>query len=157
MIRTMAQILDKGSKAEIHAAVETALSHSNESPFWAQKVLPLIDAILSVLVPLRDQKLLFTPEGHHVETLDAALILRWCDLYCLRSLAFTLQRSNTARSLQGTRCDAESAQTYQLLDLDILGSYLSSYMVNLENEMVDFPITHYNLHLGITDLVKKLL
>ncbi len=155
MIRTLSQILQNGTTPQIRGALEAALKNSNESPFWSAKIMPLIDALLSVLVPLRDQNLLFDPEGKGLLALDGAALLRWCDLYSLRTLAFTLQRSNAKGTLIGTKIDPK--HPYTPIDLSTLGSYLSGYMVNLENDMVDFPIAHYNVHIGLGDIIANLL
>ena len=69
-------------------------------------------------------------------------------------LAFTLAKSNDAGKLLRTKITSEN---YQPIDLEILGKYLSSYSVNLENEMVDFPVTNYNLHIGMMTLLTKIL
>jgi hypothetical protein len=153
----MNQLFESGSEKEILDALHVSLKNSNESPFWSEKSMPFIEAILSVLIPLREQNLLFNPEGVPQSTLSSALFLRWCDLYSLRALAFILQKSNTTGTLKSTQYDALACQKYIPINLEVLGSYLSSYMIDLENEMVDFPITHYNLHVGITDLIKKLV
>ncbi len=157
MIRSMNQLLQSATKKEILDAIEVALKNSSESPFWAEKVIPLSDAILSVLLELREQNLLFNPEGIPQESLHVELFLRWCDLYSLRFLAFTLQKSNDAKELKNTKYDSLTCKNYKELDLEKLGSYLSSYKVDLENMMVDFPVTNYNLHVGIHDVLKKLL
>jgi hypothetical protein len=157
MIRTMSQLFESGSETEILDALHVSLKNSNESPFWTEKTIPFAQAILSVLIPLREQHLLFSPEGTPESTLSATLFLKWCDLYSLRALAFILQKSNTAEILRSTQYDIASCEKYEPINLEVLGSYLSSYMVDLENEMADFPITHYNLHIGIADLIKKLL
>lgn len=157
MIRTMNQLFESGSEKEILDALHVSLKNSNESPFWSEKSTPFVKAILSVLIPLREQNLLFNPEGEAQDTLSSALFLRWCDLYSLRSLAFILQKSNAAGVLKSTQYDPSRCENYTPINLEILGSYLSSHMIDLENEMVDFPITHYNLHVGISDLIKKLV
>ncbi len=157
MIQTINQIFQSASEEEILAAMKIALENSNESPFWSEKVIPFSQAILSVLIPLREQNLLFTPEGKPQEELSTQLFLQWCDLYSLRSLAFTLQKSNVNAVLQNTQYNSLTCKDYKAVNLEQLGAYLSSFMIDLENEMVDFPITHYNLHVGVTDLIKKLL
>lgn len=157
MFKTMRQLLSDGTADEIIGAMRLSLDKSDEAPFWSEKTLPYVEAILSALLPLRDQGLLFTPEGRPQEEMTPALLLSWCDLLSLKSLAFTLQKSNEQSKLVRTRYDEEHAKSYQLIDLDRLGSYLSSYTVNLENEAEDFPIAHYNLHIGITDVIRKLL
>jgi hypothetical protein len=157
MLRTFAQILAEDDLSAITSTLETALEHADESPFWAQKVPPFAEAVLSVLVPLRDQGLLFDPEGNPKARLDAALVLRWCDLVSLKTLAFTLQKSNDAGKLLRTKHDGDTAGTYRPVDLGTLAAYLATCSVDLENEQLDFPIAQYNLHLGIADILKKLM
>lgn len=150
----MTTLLKSGNLAEILGAISATLERSDEAPFWRQKTLPFVEAILSVLIPLREQKLLFDPEGNAHETLTPALFLRWCDLMSLKTLAFTLAKSNDQKKLVRTKI---TAQTYQPIDLEILGKYLSGYTINLEDESIDFPIRNYNLHIGISDLISKIL
>lgn len=154
ILHTMDTLLKSGESSAILGAVSTALDRSDEAPFWRQKSLPFCEAIVSVLIPLREQHLLFDPEGNPHSELTPALFLRWCDLFSLRTLAFTLAKSNEAGELLRTKIDTEN---YQPIDLEILGKYLSGYSVNLENEMVDFPVTNYNLHIGMTSLLTKIL
>ena len=157
MIRTIEQIFDTASAEEIVKLIEANLATKNESPFWVEKVIPLCRAILSVLIPLREQKLLFNPEGNAYETLTPELFLRYTDLANLKWLAFTLQKSNDTGSLQRTKYSEVDAGKYQPLELGELAAYLSGYVVNLEDEWLDFPIAHYNVHIGVGDLIKKLL
>jgi hypothetical protein len=152
----MPSLLVSGDASAILGAVETALQRSEEAPFWSQKTLPYVQALLSVLIPLRNQKLLFDPEGNPREELTPELFLRWCDLLSLKTLAFTLAKSNEEENLVRTKIPA-AASAYHPIDLEILGKYLSGYSVNLEDEWADFPITHYNLHIGITSLITKIL
>jgi len=157
MIRTMTQLLETASKKEILSAMEAALNNTNESPFWAKRVIPFTEAVLSVLVPLRDQNLLFTPEGIPEENLNKALFIGWCDLVSLKSLAFTLQKSNLANALVRTKIDTETASRYENIDLEQLATYLSNNSIHLENEVEDFPIANYNLHVGVTGVITQLL
>lgn len=131
---------------EITEVLSKELKLRNEQAFWGDKVIPFTKAILSVLIPLRDTNKLFTPEGESVDELTPELFLRWSDFVSLKSLAFTIQRSN---KLEGEfKTD---------IDLKILGDYLSHYNVNLEDELLDFPISHYNLHQGVSNVIKSLL
>jgi len=157
VLHSMSSLLRTGESSAILSAVSVALERSDEAPFWQQKTLPYLEAILSVLIPLRDQNLLFDPEGKPASELNQALLLRWCDLLSLKTLAFTLSKSNQSGVLSRTKIDSSSAQRYQPIDLEILGKYLSGYSVNLTDEWVDFPITNYNLHIGITSLIQKIL
>lgn len=154
VLHSMSTLLKSGEASAILGAISIALDRSDEAPFWAQKTLPYVEAILSVLLPLREQNLLFDPEGKGHETLTPELFLRWCDLMSLKTLAFTLARSNDAGKLMRTKI---TATHYSPIDLERVGKYLSSYTVNLEDEWQDFPITNYNLHIGITSLIEKIL
>ncbi|MHC3995352.1 hypothetical protein ACXWTF_11030 [Thiomicrolovo sp. ZZH C-3] len=157
MIKTFAQLLAEEKIDTIESALKVALNNANETPFWSQKVTPLAHAVLSVLVPLRDQGLLFDPEGKPQERLTPSLVLRWCDLVSLKTLAFTLQKSNEAGRLLRTSLPEEACTAYTPIDLTLLGTYLSGYTVNLENEALDFPIAHYNLHTGIAGVLEPLM
>ena len=150
-------LFKNASVEEIVEVLDKELQTRNESPFWTDKVLPFSRAILSVLVPLRDNKLLFTPEGNYAEELTPELFMRWSDFVSLKTLAFTIQISNDAGALKRTKIEDTKAQSYQAIDLQILGDYLSRYTVNLEDESLDFPISHYNLHQGVSNVIKSLL
>jgi len=157
ILHTMDTLLRSGDSSAILGAVSTALERSDEAPFWRQKSLPLCEAILSVLIPLREQKLLFDPEGTPHSELTSALFLRWCDLLSLKTLVFTLASSNKDGKLVRTKLNTEACAAYSPIDLEILGKYLSGYSVNLRDEWVDFPISNYNLHIGMTSLITKIL
>jgi len=157
MILSMSQLFEKSSKDQINAALKVALDNANESPFWAEKTLPYADALLSVLIPLRDQNLLFTPENSVAKTLTPALFISWCDLMSAKALAFTIQESNTTNSLTRVSYPKNEADKYEAINLEVLGKYLSHYTINLKSEWDDFPIAHYNLHIGISDVLKKLV
>ncbi|HEX5623610.1 MAG TPA: hypothetical protein VFX57_04115 [Sulfuricurvum sp.] len=152
----MSTLLRSGDSSAILGAIKTAIERSDEAPFWQQKTIPYCEAILSVLIPLREQHLLFDPEGKAHAELTPDLFLRWCDLMSLKTLAFTLAQSNTNEKLMRTKIESERAVAYRPIDLEILGTYLSSYTINLEDEWLDFPITNYNLHIGITSLITNI-
>jgi hypothetical protein len=137
--------------------LETELKTRNESPFWRDKVIPFSEAILSVLIPLRDANMLFTPEGSRAEILTPELFFVWSDFVSLKTLAFTIQKSNDANELLRTNLDKATCRNYKSIDLKLLGDYLARYSVNLENESLDFPISNYNLHQGVSNVIKSLL
>ncbi len=157
MSHSLTQQLNTATIEEILSTIAKALTQSDEAPFWAEKTVPFVHAVLSVLIPLRDQQLLFTPEGRPCDTLTPELFIKWCDLVSLKLLAFTIQESNEARELRNTKYDTVDCLAYTPIELDTLGTYLSGYMINLENRDDDFPIAHYNLHVGITTVVKGML
>lgn len=137
--------------------LETELKTRNESPFWRDKVVPFSGAILSVLIPLRDRGILFNPEGAAVAELTPELFFLWSDFVSLKTLAFTIQKSNDAGVLLRTNLDENLCKKYESIDLKPLGDYLARYSVNLENEFLDFPISNYNLHQGVSNVIKSLL
>ena len=151
------ELFKNASAQEIVKVIEKELLSRNESPFWADKVVPFSNAILSVLTPLRDNKMLFTPEGLYAFELTPELFLKWSDFVSLKTLAFTIQKSNEAEELLRTKLDNSTCQNYEEIDLSYLGDYLSKYSVNLENESLDFPISNYNLHQGVSNVIKSLL
>ncbi len=142
---------------EIVGEIITELDKRNESPFWKEKVGPFSTAILSVLVPLRDSGILFDPQGDKVDVLTPELFLEWSDFVSLKMLVFTIAKSNEANELLRTKLSKEECQRFQPIDLEKLGTYLSRYSVNLENESLDFPIANYNLHQGVSNVIKSLL
>jgi len=141
----------------ITQSIESELQTRNESPFWADKVVPFSKAILSVLVPLREQNLLFNTQGNRVDVLTPELFLEWNDFVSLKMLAFTIQKSNVAGELLRTSIAQDDAKKYEQIDLTLLGDYLARYTVNLEDEGLDFPISNYNLHQGVSNVIKSLL
>lgn len=150
-------LLAQRSIEEIATALDITLKSRNESPFWLDKVIPFAKAVLCVLVPLRDQNLLFDPQGKYQEKLTPELYLEWMDFVSLKMLAFTIQKSNSDTKLVRTALSQEQCQRYEPIDMALLGSYLAKYSVNLENEDLDFPIANYNLHQGVKNVIKSLL
>ncbi|MBA1432999.1 MAG: hypothetical protein FAF04_05290 [Epsilonproteobacteria bacterium] len=151
------ELFKNADRETIVQKIKSELQTRNESPFWADKVVPFSRAILSALVPLREMNLLFTPEGKPVEQLTPELFLEWSDFLSLKILAFTLAKSNETGVLQRTAYAEEKAKAYKAIDLELLGAYLSRYSVNLEREDLDFPIANYNLHQGVSNVIKSLL
>lgn len=150
--------LFKSAKIEtIIERVATELATRNESPFWADKVVPFSTAILSVLIPLRDNGALFDPQGAPANELTPELFFEWNDFMSLKMLAFTIQMSNVAGELLRTKLAADKCKKYENIDLKLLGDYLGRYTVNLEYEDLDFPISNYNLHQGVSNVIKSLL
>lgn len=129
------ELFKSASMDEILNTIDAELKTRNESPFWVDKVVPFSRAVLSVLVVLRDEDRLFTPEGKDVDELTPELFLSWSDFVSLKSLFFKVEG----------------------VDLNILAEYLHRYNVNLENENLDFPIANYNLHQGVSNVIKSLL
>uniref|UniRef100_UPI00404745C7 hypothetical protein n=1 Tax=Aliarcobacter sp. TaxID=2321116 RepID=UPI00404745C7 len=147
-------LLQNSSQEEVLEILKEKLKQSDEADFWKEKILPFTEAILSVLLPLQQQNLLFNPEGEIVEELDSNLFFRWADLVCLKTLAFILQESNEKKIL--VRTNYKNIE-YKYIDLEKLGTYLSSNKINIQDEdSLDFPISIYNLHLGMNTIIKNL-
>lgn len=148
-------LLETSSLEEILEVLKNKLEQSEEPDFWKEKIIPFTEAILSVLIPLKNQNLLFNPEGKIVQELNSELFFRWSDLVCLKTLAFILQESNEKNKL--LRTDYVDIK-YKVIDLEKLGSYLSSNRVNIiDEDSLDFPMSIYNLHQGMITIIKNLL
>ena len=151
------ELFENKSVQDIVNVIAAELETRNESPFWGEKVAPFSTAIVSVLVPLRDANMLFDAQGNAVSKLTPELFLEWSDFVSLKMLAFTIQASNRAGELLRTNLNEEICKEYKEIDLKLLGDYLAHYTVNLEDELLDFPISHYNLHQGVSNVIKSLL
>ncbi len=151
------ELFESATVEEILEILQNELQKRNESPFWRERVVPFSEAILSVLVPLRDRGMLFDPQGVSASLLTPELFFAWSDFLSLKTLAFTLQRSNEAGVLLRTKLKEDECRKYKPIDLTSLGAYLSKNRVNLENEYLDFPISSYNLHQGVSNVIKSLL
>ena len=128
--------LFKTAKIEtILEVLEAELNTRNESPFWTDKVIPFSQSILSVLIPLRDANMLFNPQNNEIKELSPELFFEWSDFVSLKALFFKVQN----------------------VDREILAEYLHKNNVNIENESLDFPISAYNLHQGVSNVIKSLL
>jgi len=151
------ELFKSASVETIVEVIAKELAIRNESPIWTTRVSPFSQAILSILVPLRDAKMLFNPEGKPVDELTPELFFDWSDFVSLKSLAFTIQKSNDAGELLRTSLNNSICQQYNKIELNDLGDYLSANNINLENESLDFPISAYNLHQGVSNVIKSLL
>ncbi len=129
------ELFRSASRDEIVKTIKEELDRRNESPIWLEKVVPFADAILSILIPLRDENRLFDPQGEKIDELTPELFFQWSDFVSLKSLYFRVKD----------------------VDLETLAEYLHRYSVNLEDERLDFPIANYNLHLGVSNVIKSLL
>lgn len=148
------KLLQTSSQQEILKVLEEKLALSEEPDFWKEKIIPFTEAILSVLFPLKEQNLLFNPEGKILANLDSELFFRWTDLVSLRMLAFILQESNEKKYL--VRTDYDNCEL-KIIDLEKLGIYLSSNRINLiDEDNLDFPMSVYNLHIGMVSIIKNL-
>ncbi len=151
------ELFNSATLEDIVKIIDDELQTRNESPFWTTRVVPFTSAILSVLIPLRDENMLFSPEGKSIDSLTPELFFEWSDFVSLKALAFTIQKSNDAKELLRTSLEKEVTQNYKEIDLKNLGDYLGANNVDLENESLDFPISSYNLHQGVSNVIKSLL
>jgi len=135
-------------------ALEVGLKNKNESPLFAAKVTPLVEAIFSVALPLKEQDLLFNPEGKKIENFNFDEFLQWTDLVSLKNLYFTIKESNEKGKLVRTQLDGT---TYTPINLEVLREYIKRYNIHEEYEEEDFPIAHYNLHTGVASVMRELV
>ena len=151
----LTQLLQNSSSEEILEILKDRLDKSDEADFWKEKIIPFTDAILSILIPLKKQDLLFNPEGKMVNELDSNLFFRWSDLVCLRILYFIIKQSNEKNELQRTE---HQKRNYNKIEIEKLEKYLFSNRINITDEdILDFPVATYNLHIGVNSIIKNLL
>lgn len=151
-MKTLKMMFEENDAKQLTGALELAMKNRNESPFFAQKAIPLVEAVFSVVVPLKEQNLLFNPEGKKIEKFNFEEFLRWTDLVSLKHLYFTIKQSNK----EGKLCRTEYTDSnYKEIDLDILKDYVKRYKIHEEYEEEDFPISHYNMHIGIASVIKE--
>ncbi len=151
------ELFKSASKEKILKELDTKVRQSNEADIWTSKVIPFSSAILSILIPLREQNLLINPEGRIVKELTPDEFLRWCDMVSLKTLAFRIEASNDASMLTASKYDPSDAQKYKSIDLEELAHYLITCKVDLEDIDKDFPIVQFNVHRGVTQLIKELI
>jgi len=151
----MNELLQTITLQQLQEELKKRLLKSSHADFWNQKVLPLSEAIFSLILPLRDQGLLFNPETKKVNKLSIDEVLRWTDLVSLRNLYFILKKSND----MGYLIDTEYAKDdkYAPIDLTIIENYLHFYNVDLNNPIAEFPIRNYNLNQGIGSVLEDLM
>jgi len=153
-MKTLKMMFEENNVKFLTDALEVGLKNKNESPLFAAKVTPLVEAIYSVILPLKEQNLLFNPEGKKIEKFNFDEFLEWTDLVSLKNLYFTIKESNEKGELCRTHFDASA---YKTIDLEILTDYIKRYNIHEEYEEEDFPIAHYNLHKGVASVIKELV
>ncbi len=153
-MKTLKTMFEEDDVKQLTQAVELSLHNKNESPFFAEKATPLLQAIYSVILPLKAQDLLFNPEGKRIEKFDFDAFMRWTDLVSLKLLYFTIKESNE----KGQLCRTEyNDVSYTPVDLSVLTEYMKRYNIHTEYEEEDFAIAHYNMHIGIASVIKDAL
>lgn len=153
-MKTLKIMFEENNTKLLTDALEVGLKNKNESPLFAAKVTPLVTAIYSVLIPLKEQNLLFNPEGKKVENLSFEEFLPWTDLVSLKALYFTIKESNEKGELVRTQLNGSA---YTPIDLEVLRDYVKRYKIHEEYEEEDFAIAHYNLHTGVASVIKELV
>lgn len=151
------ELLKSASKEKILKELDTKLQNSKEAEIWTSKVIVYTSAILSILIPLREQNLLINPEGRVLKELNCDEFFRWCDMVSLKTLAFRIEASNEASMLTNSRYELCDAEKYKSIDLEELAHYLVTCKVDLEDIDKDFPIVQFNVHRGVTQLIKELM
>lgn len=147
-------LLQNKSKDELLEILAQKLYLSDEADFWKEKIIPYADTILTILLQLNEQNLLFNPEGEIVELLNSELFFRWSDLVCLRVLYFILKQSNQKNELVRTKY---KNKTYKFIDIEKLENYLFQNRINIiDEDILDFSIATYNLHIGMLTILKNL-
>jgi len=150
-------LLKTANIEEIIKEFSKNLNTDSQESFFNKKAPKFTEIILSVIIPLRDQNLLFNPEGKPLETINVEEFLKWCDLVSLKTLYFTLKQSNVANTLLRTKFKSSQAINYKKIDISLLENYVKENAINLDDELYDFPIRNYNIHMGIGSVIKNVM
>ncbi len=147
-------LLQNSTSDEVLKVLSEKLDNSDEANFWKERIIPYVKTILTLLMPLQEQKLLFTPEGEEVDILNDQLFFRWADLVCLRVLYFIIKQSNERNELLRTK---HKNKSYKFIDIEEVENYLVQNKINITDEdSLDFPVATYNLHIGVNSIIKNL-
>lgn len=87
-------LLLKGSADEISDIIGNMLEQGGDNAFWSGRALAMMKGLLSVLIPLKDNNLLFTPDGKRVDLLTFSLLQEWIADINLKKLYFTVKVAN---------------------------------------------------------------
>jgi hypothetical protein len=70
-------------------------------------------------------------------------------------LYFIIKQSNEKNELQRTEYQKRN---YNKIEIEKLEKYLFSNRINITDEdILDFPVATYNLHIGVNSIIKNLL
>lgn len=84
----------KGSADEITDIIGNMLDTGGDNSFWSGRALAMMKGLLSILVPLRDNGLMFDPTGKKVDVLTFSFLGKWIDMQNLKMLYFTIKEAN---------------------------------------------------------------
>ena len=125
----------KGNADEVTDIIGNLLDTGGDNAFWAGRALAAMKALLSILIPLRDAGLLFSPDYKREPVLTFSLLNKWFDLTALRDLYFIIKNSNEKGILVAKEdikgFDNSDLQKYFEINYDRLQAYLTSVSVNI--------------------------
>jgi len=87
-------LLSKGNADEISDIIGNMLEQGGDNAFWSGRALSMMKGLLSVLIPLKDAGLLFTPDGEKAEILTFSLLQQWIADIHIKRLYFTVKVAN---------------------------------------------------------------
>jgi len=87
-------LLSKGNADEISDIIGNMLEQGGDNAFWSGRALSMMKGLLSILIPLKDAGLLFTPDGEKAEILTFSLLQKWIADVNIKRLFFTVKVAN---------------------------------------------------------------
>lgn len=138
----------KGNEDEITDIIGNMLDTSGDNAFWSGRAITAMKALLSILVPLRDMGLLWTPDNKKAPILTFSVLNEWLgDLQSLKTLYFTIKRSNEVGFLDKLDVfSEEEAQKYKPIDYKRLQNYLASVYLNIHDENAEIEESSSKQH-----------
>ena len=138
----------KGGADEITDIIGNMLDTSGDNAFWSGRAITAMKALLSILVPLRDMGLLWTPDNKKAPILTFSVLNEWLgDLQSLKTLYFTIKRSNELGYLD--KLDVfteEEVNRYKPIDYKRLQNYLASVYLNIHDENAEIEESSSKQH-----------
>lgn len=138
----------KGNEDEITDIIGNMLDTTGENAFWSGRAITAMKALLSILVPLRDMGLLWTPDGKRAPILTFSVLSEWLgDLQNLKTLYFTIKRSNEMGFLDKLDVfDEEECKKYKPINYKRLQNYLASVYLNVHDENAKIEESSFKQH-----------
>lgn len=87
-------LLSKGTADEITDIIGNMLEQGGDNSFWSGRALSMMKGLLSILVVLKDNGLLFNPDGEKEEILTFTLLQKWIADVNIKKLYYTIRVAN---------------------------------------------------------------
>ena len=140
--------LIRGNEDETTDIIGNMLDTNGDNAFWSGRAITAMKALLSILVPLRDMGLLWTPDNKRAPVLTFSVLNEWLgDLQSLKELYFTIKESNEVGYLTKTDVfDQDEVEKYKPINYKRLQNYLASVYLNIHDKNAEIEESSSKQH-----------